>query len=135
MSISLRWLRESLIKDEPPLLFDVLCIKFIQLFQSFVLIEALPRTSMIYSFKLLVISIVTVPAALLIVLLGLFDRDGKYTYGITRLWAWIILIIGGVRLKVAGLSHVDPKRQYIFMVNHQSHIDIPVLIQSLPSFQ
>src|SRR5262245_25440923 len=90
---------------------------------------------MLYSLKLLVISVVTVPAALLIVLLGLFDRYGKYGYGITRLWTRIILMIGGVRLKVAGLSHLDPKRQYIFLVNHQSYIDIPVLIQSLPSFQ
>ena len=86
---------------------------------------------MLYSFKLLVISVVTVPAALLIILLGLFDRYEKYVYGITRLWTWMILMIGGVGLKVTGLSHIDPKRQYIFMVNHQSHIDIPVLIQSL----
>jgi 1-acyl-sn-glycerol-3-phosphate acyltransferase len=90
---------------------------------------------MLYSFKLLVISVVTMPAALLIILLGLFDRYGKHVYGITRLWTWMILMIGGVGLKVTGLSHIDPKRQYIFMVNHQSHIDIPVLIQSLPSFQ
>ena len=90
---------------------------------------------MLYSFKLLVISVVTMPAALLIILLGLFYRYGKYVYGITRLWTWMILMIGGVGLKVTGLSHIDPKRQYIFMVNHQSHIDIPVLIQSLPSFQ
>src|SRR5262247_4153513 len=90
---------------------------------------------MLYSLKLLIISVVTVPAALLIILLGLFDRYGKYAYGITRLWSWIILIIGGVRLKVAGLSNIDPKRQYIFMANHQSHIDIPILIHSLPDFQ
>ena len=90
---------------------------------------------MLYSLKLLGISVVTVPAALLIVLLGLFDRYGKHVYGISRLWTWMILAIGGVGLKVTGLSHIDPKRQYIFMVNHQSHIDIPVLIQSLPSFQ
>lgn len=90
---------------------------------------------MLYSLKLLVISVVTVPVALFIVLLGLFDRYGKYAYGMTRLWTWIILMVGGVRLKVAGLSHVDPKRQYIFIANHQSHIDIPILIQSLPAFQ
>src|SRR5262249_29138889 len=90
---------------------------------------------MIYSFKLLVISVVTVPAALLIVLLGIFDRYGKHVYGITRLWSWMVLMAGGVGLKVTGLSHIDPKRQYIFMANHQSHIDIPILIQSLPAFQ
>ena len=53
---------------------------------------------MLYSLKLLGISVVTVPAALLIVLLGLFDRYGKHVYGISRLWTWMILSIGGVAL-------------------------------------
>jgi len=90
---------------------------------------------MIYSLKLLVISVVTVPAALLIILLGIFDPYGKHVHGITRLWTRLILKICGVAVKVNGLSQLDPKQQYVFMVNHQSHIDIPVLVQSLPAFQ
>jgi 1-acyl-sn-glycerol-3-phosphate acyltransferase len=104
------------------------------LFQSFVLVEA-TSISMLYGLKLLVICMVTVPAAFLIVLLGLFDRHGTCAYGISRLWAWMVLAIGGVVVKVNGLSRIDPKRQYVFMVNHQSNIDIPVLMQSLPAFQ
>jgi 1-acyl-sn-glycerol-3-phosphate acyltransferase len=90
---------------------------------------------MLYSLKLLMISAVTVPAALLVILLGPFDRCGKRAYGITRLWARLILTIAGVVVKVSGLSQIDPKQRYVFMVNHQSNIDIPVLIQSLPAFQ
>jgi 1-acyl-sn-glycerol-3-phosphate acyltransferase len=88
---------------------------------------------MSYGLKLLVIFVVTVPAALLIVLLGPLDRNGKHVQRITSLWTKIILTVGGVVLNVKGLSQIDPKRQYVFMVNHQSNIDIPVLIQSLPA--
>jgi 1-acyl-sn-glycerol-3-phosphate acyltransferase len=88
-----------------------------------------------YRLKLLVICAVTVPAALLTIILGLFDPHGKHVYGISRFWAWVILRFGGVSLSVNGLSHIDPRQQYVFMVNHQSNIDIPVLVQSLPAFQ
>ena len=90
---------------------------------------------MSYGLKLLVIFVVTVPAALLIILLGPFDRHGKHVQRVTSLWTKMILTVGGVALNVKGLSQIDPKRQYVFMVNHQSNIDIPVLIQSLPAFR
>lgn len=90
---------------------------------------------MLYSLKLLVLGAVTVPASLLTLLFGLFDSHGKYANFISRLWSWVILTVAGVSLRVNGLDHIDPQRQYVFMVNHQSNIDIPVLIHSLPGFQ
>lgn len=90
---------------------------------------------MLYSLKLLVICMITVPAALLAIVLGLFDSYGKRVHRITRVWSRLILAISGVTVKVKGLSQLEPKHQYVFMVNHQSHIDIPVLVQSLPAFQ
>lgn len=38
-------------------------------------------------------------------------------------------------MRVHGLENVVPGRQYVFIVNHQSNIDIPVLTQSLNRFQ
>ena len=38
-------------------------------------------------------------------------------------------------MRVHGLEHIVPDRQYIFIANHQSNIDIPVLTQSLGRFQ
>lgn len=73
--------------------------------------------------------------ATLITLAGLIDRHGKVVYRINKLWTWAILRAGGVKLKVAGLEKLDSSRQYIFIVNHQSNVDIPILIQSLPRFQ
>lgn len=75
------------------------------------------------------------PATLVTTIVGLFDSYGKHVDGLSRFWTWMVLRVGGVSLKVNGLSHIDPKRQYVFMSNHQSHLDIPVLVQSLPGFQ
>lgn len=90
---------------------------------------------MLYGLKLLLICMITVPAALLVILLGLFAPYGNHAHRITRFWTRVVLAISGVAIKVRGLSQLDPKRQYVFMVNHQSHIDIPVLVQGLSAFQ
>lgn len=91
---------------------------------------------MIYTLKLAVIAVVTPVLSLLILLLAPFDdREGKLAYRIGDLWTWSVLKITGVRLKVRGLGRLDKSRPYIFMANHQSHIDIPVMVQSLQGFQ
>ena len=90
---------------------------------------------MFYIFKAAAIAIITVPAALLTILFGLFDSYGKRVYGISRLWAWAILRVGGVSVKVRGLDQLRSRQPYVFMVNHQSNIDIPALVQALPAFQ
>jgi len=89
----------------------------------------------LYLLKLAVIGLITVLAACVIIIIGLFDPYGKRVYGIGRFWAWTVLRVSGVSLKVNGLSHIDPNRQYVFMSNHQSNLDIPVLIHSLAVFQ
>lgn len=90
---------------------------------------------MLYSLKLVALGAVTVPATLLILIFGLFDSHGRHVYLISRFWSWLILTVGGVSLRVTGLNHIDPRRQYVFMINHQSNIDIPVLLHGLPGFQ
>jgi 1-acyl-sn-glycerol-3-phosphate acyltransferase len=67
--------------------------------------------------------------------LGFFDRYGKRGYAIGRLWSRMILALGGITLKIDGLQRLGARRQYIFIVNHQSNLDIPVLVCSLPGFQ
>ena len=90
---------------------------------------------MFYALKLVVIFVITVPAALLTILGGLFDPHGKHVYVISRAWSWAVLKSCGISVKVSGLTHIDPKQRYIFMVNHQSNMDIPILIQALFPFQ
>jgi UDP-glucose 4-epimerase len=44
----------------------------------------------------------------------------------------LILATTGVQVDVRGLDGLDPRRTYVFVSNHQSIYDIPVLFQSLP---
>jgi 1-acyl-sn-glycerol-3-phosphate acyltransferase len=38
-----------------------------------------------------------------------------------------------VKLTARGIDHVPPGRAYVYMSNHQSHLDIPMLYATLPS--
>ncbi len=88
-----------------------------------------------YVVKLLMVFLLTIPLGLVVLILSPFDRDGRIAYKIARLWTWAILKIGGIRLKVKGLSGLDSEHPYVFISNHQSNIDIPVLFHSLRGFQ
>lgn len=88
-----------------------------------------------YSLKLLLIGLFSIFIGMVLFVLAPFDRTGRLASLPTTLWSWAILKICGIRLKVQGLERLDPNRPYIFIANHQSYIDIPVLIQALPSFQ
>ncbi len=90
---------------------------------------------MLYFFQLTFLTLITVLLSIATILFGLFEAHGKRIYQINRLWTWLILRVAGISLKVEGLENIDPKRQYIFIVNHQSNIDIPVLVQALRPFQ
>lgn len=90
---------------------------------------------MFYLVKLTAIAVITLPLSMLTILCGLCDPQGKQVYRISKLWTWLILKIGGITLNVEGLKGLDPQRQYLFVVNHQSNIDIPVLVQALANFQ
>ncbi|HKY08126.1 MAG TPA: lysophospholipid acyltransferase family protein, partial [Candidatus Binatia bacterium] len=82
-----------------------------------------------------VLLVITIPLAIATIVFGVFDPHGKRVYRINQFWTWLILRLGGISLNVTGLENVEPREQYVFMVNHQSNVDIPVLIQSLLRFQ
>jgi len=60
-----------------------------------------------------------------------FDRTGKFPHLVARSWARSILFASRIKVTVRGLSNIDPGRSYIFMSNHQSNFDIPVLLAYL----
>ena len=47
-------------------------------------------------------------------------------------WAPPLLAIAGARVSVEGLERIDPGRTYLFVSNHQSVIDVPVLFSAIP---
>ena len=60
------------------------------------------------------------------------DRRGRLAHGCARLWSRLILVTTGVRVHAGGGGLVAPGRSYVFVSNHQSIYDFPVLITSIP---
>lgn len=53
---------------------------------------------------------------------------------IGRLWTIHLLRMGGVKVVVDGLEKLDPSKRYVFISNHQSALDIPVIIAGLKHY-
>jgi 1-acyl-sn-glycerol-3-phosphate acyltransferase len=83
-------------------------------------------------FLIPVVGISTVVLGAASLLSTLVDRRGYTAHAIARVWARIILVVTRVRVTVDGLQHLEPGRTYVFVANHQSLYDIPVLFWSLP---
>ncbi len=58
------------------------------------------------------------------------EIDLLYWLG-TRI-AWAGVRLAGVKVKVVGLDRLDPQRTYIFMSNHASNLDPPILVPLIP---
>jgi 1-acyl-sn-glycerol-3-phosphate acyltransferase len=63
---------------------------------------------------------------------ALLDRKGHFAHWCARTWSRLILLTTGVRVTVDGLERLVPGRTYVFVANHQSLFDIPILFWSLP---
>lgn len=63
---------------------------------------------------------------------SVFSRRGHAGHRVGQLWGRSILAVSGVRVAVSGLERLDPAKAYVFMANHQSTYDIPVLLGALP---
>jgi 1-acyl-sn-glycerol-3-phosphate acyltransferase len=63
---------------------------------------------------------------------SLFQSSGRFAHWCARTWARLILTTTGVDVDVSGLERLDPNRAYVFVANHQSIYDIPIIFSSLP---
>jgi 1-acyl-sn-glycerol-3-phosphate acyltransferase len=78
------------------------------------------------------ISVYTIVLGTLSIGSSLFERRGYFAHWCARTWARLILATTGVRVTVTGLERLTPGATYVFVANHQSIYDIPVLFWSLP---
>jgi 1-acyl-sn-glycerol-3-phosphate acyltransferase len=78
------------------------------------------------------IAIYTVVLGTLSLTTSLFERRGYFAHWCARSWSWLILATTGVRVQVQGLDRLQPGKTYVFVSNHQSIYDIPVIFASLP---
>jgi 1-acyl-sn-glycerol-3-phosphate acyltransferase len=75
--------------------------------------------------------IVTVFFSIMTIFVSFLSKTGELTHKVVSVWARFILFGSGVRVKVRGYYYIDPSESYIYMPNHQSDFDIPVLLAHL----
>ncbi len=63
---------------------------------------------------------------------SLLDASGQLQHACARTWARMILWTSRVRVRVQGSDKVKKGTPYVLCVNHQSHMDIPILLAALP---
>jgi 1-acyl-sn-glycerol-3-phosphate acyltransferase len=78
------------------------------------------------------ITIYTIVLGAASIVSSLIDRRGYFAHGCARAWSWLILKTTGVRVTIEGLDRITPGTTYVFVSNHQSIYDTPVVFASLP---
>jgi 1-acyl-sn-glycerol-3-phosphate acyltransferase len=78
------------------------------------------------------ISVYTIILGAASIVSSLFERNGHFAHRCARAWSWLILKTTNVDVSVDGLERLTPGTTYIFVSNHQSHYDTPVIFSSLP---
>ncbi len=70
--------------------------------------------------------------SLVAILTSVIDRKGDHVHKVARAWARGVLFSSRITVCLKGLSNIDPSKSYIYMSNHLSQFDIPVLLGFLP---
>src|SRR5262249_40438036 len=78
------------------------------------------------------ISVYTIVLGTLSIVSSLFQSDGRFAHWCARTWSRLILVTTGVHVEISGLERLQPDRAYVFVANHQSIYDIPIVFWSIP---
>jgi 1-acyl-sn-glycerol-3-phosphate acyltransferase len=86
--------------------------------------------SWIYVIPLIVLS--TAFFGVVSFVISLFDHRPARQLKVARVWARSLLRIVGVKVTVEGLDRIQPGGNYVFVSNHISYMDIPVVLGNIP---
>jgi 1-acyl-sn-glycerol-3-phosphate acyltransferase len=78
------------------------------------------------------IAVYTIGLGTLSVASSFVQRSGFFAHRCARAWSWLILTTTGVDVEVHGLERLTPGTTYIFISNHQSIYDIPIIFWNVP---
>ena len=67
-----------------------------------------------------------------IIIAGLFDKEKYYTGKLIKIWARWVVWSTGIQYEIDGLDNLNLDKQYIFMSNHESALDIVLGVAAIP---
>lgn len=74
----------------------------------------------------------TIVCGTISLLAGLIDKSGNLPHRVAQLWARVILLTSGVRIELAGRPLPPASQSAVFVSNHGSFYDIPIIFTALP---
>jgi 1-acyl-sn-glycerol-3-phosphate acyltransferase len=74
----------------------------------------------------------TIGFGLVSLVVSFFESSGRKQTGLARVWARWLLLGSGVRVTVEGLDKIAPDGSYVFVSNHLSYMDTPVVLANMP---
>lgn len=81
---------------------------------------------------LIFIILMLVLGLLVVIPLIVSTKAGKISFFFIRLWAKIWSFLSGIRYEIHGKEHVQANQPYIYIFNHRSFIDAPVIPIAIP---
>jgi 1-acyl-sn-glycerol-3-phosphate acyltransferase len=63
---------------------------------------------------------------------SVFSSTGRTQHRIAKAWAARLLQIAGVKVELHGLEKIAPGGSYVFVANHRSYFDVPVILPQIP---
>lgn len=81
-----------------------------------------------YLFLVFLCTFFMILSAVALVVCYPFDKGRRVVHGLTQILVRIFFAIPPFwKLRILGLEHIDPNKQYVVVANHRSMIDIPSL--------
>jgi 1-acyl-sn-glycerol-3-phosphate acyltransferase len=96
---------------------QALCTEHYSMLRQFI-------ATLLFLIATIVLSILSVPASL--------DPTGSIYSFLTRIWSHTFCFLYGIKVVVEGKRHISKKENYVFVCNHSSYTDIPILIVAIP---
>lgn len=88
-----------------------------------------------YLITIPLIAFATIGYGLVSWLIAFFDKRGSRQIAVAQAWARYLLWVSGVKVRVKGLERISPSGSYVFVANHLSYMDTPVILANLPEFR
>lgn len=83
-------------------------------------------------FTLAAVFLVTAAYSIAVMLHMVLWRNEEVFYEYARSWSRLLLRMCGIRVTLIGRDELDPTARYIYVANHASLFDIPVILASVP---
>lgn len=87
---------------------------------------------MINFFRLFFIALAIIFFAIIAAIAAIIDRDFNLYCKVYKPFSNSVFKIAGIKLKVSGIENIEPDKEYVFVSNHASQFDIPVVFFSIP---